>query len=354
MRSLSAAQRLVAMVLSIWLFIYFVPTLPEGNQRVDHTTKVPDESKGNQLVEHTTKVFNESYPLVDFNPLRLKHGPGKPFQALNLARIKNELIDKDRLKKTQEDPSYQKAVICGCYKCGTTSLWMLLFQQIFDRSFHNTTLEENGGKLFDPHKTESQAWQGAFEKPIPVQEAKEVLSSPSTFSFALIREPISRLVSAWKNKMACDGKTWGTSLDNREDRTKKLLKLSGMLLPKHIEENSKYCLEFPEFVEALRLVHRKGKQDYLNYHFLPQHLYCFRTLEPSYWMHIVTAGDPSIGSMFAHLFGLKDTNVTLAKENSSNKKEVLEISDHDMSILKAITADERAVIEPLLQQHKHR
>ena len=352
MSSIPTSKTIVAILvlLSIWIFIYFVPTLPEGNQWVDHTTKVPDESKGNQWVEHTTRAPNESYPLVDYKPFRLKYGPKRPFQALNLTRIKNELIDKVRLKKPQDQqgPHYENAVVCGCYKCGTTSFYTFLFQQIFDRSYSDTTLEENGGEPWWPQRTVSQGWQGVFEKPIPVKEAKKVLSSPYTFSLAIVREPISRLVSAWKNKMACSEKT--PDLKNRENRTKKLLKLSGMPLPKHIEENSKYCLEFPEFVEALRLVHSKGKQDYLDHHFLPQHLFCFRTVEPSDWMHIVPPGDPSIGPLFANLLGLKDTNVTLAKENSSSKKEVLEISDHDMSILKAITADERAMIEPLLKQ----
>ena len=177
-----------------------------------------------------------------------------------------------------------------------------------------------------------------------------MLSKPDTFSLALIREPISRLVSAWKNKIACDEKAWGTKKQAQAPTTKGLLQLSGMPLPKHIEENSKYCLEFPEFVEALRLVYSKGKQDYLDKHFLPQHLHCFRTVDPSDWTHIVSAGDPSIGPLFANLFGLKNTNATLPNKNSSTKKAVFEISDHDMSILKAITADERAVIEPLLKQ----
>ena len=354
MSSIPTSKTIVAILvlLSIWLFIYFVPTLPEGNQWVDHSTKVPDESKGNQWVEHTTKAPNESYPLVDYKPFRLKYGPKRPFQALNLTRIKNELIDKVRLKKPQDQqgPQYEKAVVCGCYKCGTTSFYFFLFQQIFDRSYSNTTLEENGGKPWWPHKTERKVWQGAFEEPIPVKEAKGELSSPDTFSIAIVREPISRLVSAWKNRFACDEKTWGTSVGGRTWITKELLELSEMPLPKHIEENSKYCLEFPEFVEALRLVYEEGDQDWLDMHILPQHLHCFRTVDPSDWTHIVTPGHPSIGPLFANLFGLKNTNVTLAKSNSSTKKAVLEISDHDMSILKAITADERAVIEPLLKQ----
>ena len=306
----------------------------------------PTLQNGNHWVGHATKATNESYPISEYNPLRKKYGPGKPFRALNLARIKNELIDKDRLKKTQEDPSYQKAVICGCYKCGTTSLYSFLFHQIFDHSLRSMT---NGVR--DVHKTEREYWQGAFEEhPIPVKDAKGELSSPDTFSIAIVREPISRLVSAWKNRFACDEKTWGTSVGGRTWITKELLKLSEMPLPKHIQENSKYCLEFPEFVEALRLVYEEGDQDWLDMHILPQHLHCFRTVDPSDWTHIVTPGHPSIGPLFANLFGLKNTNATLAKSNSSTKKAVLEISDHDMSILKAITADERAVIEPLLKQ----
>ena len=329
----------------------------KDNQWVDHVEKLPDQSKDNQSmnnveskdhqwVNNVTKMPNKSYPLVDYKPLRLKYGPGNPFRALNLVRTKNKLIDKNRLKKPQDQqaPSYQKAVICGCYKCGTTSFYSFPFQQIFDRPPPH--------RPGDLHFTErNKQWHGAFyNKHIPVKEAKQALSSPDTFSLAIVREPISRLVSAWKNKLACDRKTWGTSAAGQTYLVKKLLKVSGMPLPKHIHKRPKYCLEFPEFVEALRLVHSKGKQDYLDQHFLPQHLYCFRETDPSDWMHIVSTGDPSIGPMFVNLLGLKDTNVTLAKKNSSTKKAVLEISDHDMSILKAITADERAVIEPLLKQ----
>ena len=118
----------------------------KDNQWVDHVEKLPDQSKDNQSmnnveskdhqwVNNVTKMPNKSYPLVDYKPLRLKYGPGNPFRALNLVRTKNKLIDKNRLKKPQDQqaPSYQKAVICGCYKCGTTSFYSFLFQQIFDR-----------------------------------------------------------------------------------------------------------------------------------------------------------------------------------------------------------------------------
>ena len=138
----------ILVLLSIWLIIYFVSTLPEGNQWVDHTTKMPDLS----------------YPLVDYKPLRLEYGPAAPYQAMNLTRIKTELIDKDRLKKPQDQHAlhYEKAVVCRCSKCGGTSFFAFLFEQIFDAHHHSSGLLHRTGKYED--------WQGAFEEnPIPVK-----------------------------------------------------------------------------------------------------------------------------------------------------------------------------------------
>ena len=129
-----------------------------------------------------------------------------------------------------------------------------------------------------------------------------------------------------------------------------------MPIPKRLQglnpknHKNQYCLEFPEYVEALRLVYSQGKQDKLNPHLHPQHLNCFRTTEPTDWMHIAVASDPAIGPIFANLLGLKNENVTMLHQHSSGGN-ILEVSDNEMAILESITADERAIINPLLTRN---
>lgn len=283
------------------------------------------------------------YPLKNYNPLFRQ----SPYRDLDLVRA-HSLIAPDRLNNAFSSTThpFQRAVVCMCGKCGSTSFFNMLYQQIFDQPF-------KGPKNVYVQETDSEPWKGVFQKRLNVSNAKEILSHPKTFSFAIIREPISRLISAWKSKLACDDKRWKTEIGARWFLMQGLLELSGMPIPKRFqglnlkESKDQYCLEFPEYVEALRLVYSRGKQDELNGHFNPQHLHCFRTTKPTDWTHIVVASDPSIAPIFANLLGLKNENVTMphSRQTAGN---ILEISDNEVAILESITADERAIINPLL------
>ena len=337
----------LALIWSCFVPFFTLDPLLQGNEEVIGNMMMHATTSAQQT--HTTMpTKNKSYEIYKYNPLLEKDGMfEQPYQVLNVTRI-NQLIAPERKKKGQTQP-YQLGVLCGCFKCGTNSVYDFLFQQIFNHSF---TGDKDRIQI-----TDSEPWDGVFyEDTLPVAKAQETLSHPQTFSIAIIREPISRLVSAWKNKLACDEHLWNTHLPTREKMTKYLLEDSKMPIPQHIQENHEYCLEFSEFVEALRLMYSEGDQDWLDVHFIPQQLYCFRTADPSIWTHIAIASDPSVGPILANFLGLKNDNVTLAKLNSSGRqktqKPVLEISDHDMSILKDITFEERAIIDPLLQKYK--
>ena len=211
--------------------------IPFNTGSVEGVKKAKPEKPSKSTTEHPSieiekkEASNHSvsvYPLKNYNPLKSKHNH---YRVLDLARV-HALIAPNRLKNphTSTTQPYQRAVICGCAKCGSSSYFKFLYRLIFDKPF---TSPEKGVWV---QKTHSKAWKGAFQRrQLSLSKTKEVLSNPKTFSFALIREPISRLISAWKSKLACDGKRWNTDTSERWRFTEEILHLSEMPIPKQLQ-----------------------------------------------------------------------------------------------------------------------
>lgn len=230
-----------------------------------------------------------------------------------------------------DDASYnympsEQVLVCACAKCGSTSLYDFLFGLAFDRSWNYT------GMPFIQDVV-STRWENKW-KLLNQTQAKEVITKNKTFSFALSRDPRSRIISGWKSKAACeDG--WGTDIDDRARMVPRLLALAD--LP------TADCLHFEAFVNALAVVHRKGLAAQLNPHFRPQQFGCFRDFQSSLWSKVAPISDSSA----AHALGLRLGHLDVTDfphAHSSPASGAVNMTDRAKELLEEITRDEYAAL----------
>ena len=95
----------------------------------------------------------------------------------------------------------------------------------------------------------------------------------------IIRDPIDRLVSAYKNHVACDDVVQWKGPSDREAIVLHLLKLRDKDDKLNADvmqmEAKKRCLSFKEYVIVLADIHQMGKDSFINGHFRPQSCDCF-------------------------------------------------------------------------------
>ena len=136
----------------------------------------------------------------------------------------------------------------------------------------------------------------------------------STFSMMIIRDPIDRLVSAYKNHVACDGAFKWKGPSDRDEIVPHLLKLRDkedkLYSTVMAMEVAKRCFSFEEYVAVLLDIHHLGKDSLLNGHFRPQSCDCFiepantnttknQYRVPNFWTEV---GTISSTEMFQHFF----------------------------------------------------
>jgi len=177
-------------------------------------------------------------------------------------------------------PKYDLAVCC-CAKCGSTSFYGFLHQQLYGTS----TPPGNTA----PHGWSHEKWN-EFSK-ISAQQLMGVKNS-----FAVMRDPKERLISSWKSKIAC-GSKWNTDTTDRARIVPQLLELASK------DDDGKHCLEFDEFLETMKAVHDAGKASLLNPHLRPQQYGCFKDLKPSQWTFAAAISDPGFSAKLAEMLG---------------------------------------------------
>lgn len=221
----------------------------------------------------------------------------------------------------------EKNLICICAKCGSTSLYELLYQQTFGRKWNYTDQPYI-------HDVTSPRWKGKF-KVLGSSAVTYAMKSPETFSFALMRDPKERLISSWKSKVACDGTgDWGTDRVDRARMVPKLRDLAGF--------ESTTCLSFEKFLVTLAEVHRTGLAAQLNVHFRPQQYGCFRDVPPAQWSMVAEITDGKAAAKLASRFG--NNNVTAFPHDHSSPTSPLIITPRAQELLNEITKDEYAVL----------
>lgn len=180
-------------------------------------------------------------------------------------------------------------VVCGCGKCGTSSMYDYIYNKSFGKAW------PYGGSQPYIHSVTSDRWNSTWRLVHEAPEQGDVMNE--AFTFAIIRDPQERLVSAWKSKLAC-GDNFHTDIATREWMTKELLKLSGSKA-----ESFPKCLQLDQFLKTLEKVHQRHDAWQLDRHFLPQHLGCFYRFPPEEWSAVVTIEDPKALSSLSKQFG---------------------------------------------------
>jgi len=224
----------------------------------------------------------------------------------------------------------RKSIVCYCAKCGSTSITNELYKIVFGKPWDYPLTEPWIQEL------DSTRWEGLGKKVRKIDFGK-------TSSFAVIRDPKERIMSAFRSKVGCQG--WN-DLTDREKIVPTLLRLAG--LPKKVASKPQYgsglCLNKTVYLRALFMIHEQGLQGELNDHFLPQHLHCFRHAPPSKWTVVTTVESPKARCDLESVVSGKSAgvNCSLVKTHSSGKKARTPeaLSTIDEARLNAITRKE--------------
>mmetsp|Transcript_34828 Transcript_34828/g.75964 ORF Transcript_34828/g.75964 Transcript_34828/m.75964 type:complete len:308 (-) Transcript_34828:119-1042(-) len=227
----------------------------------------------------------------------------------------------------------KKVVACGCGKCGSTSMWNFIYAGQFGHPWSYTGSPYVQDVL-------SERWEGKVEHLKNMTE--QIAAMEEGFSFALIRDPKERLISAWKSKIACDTR-FGTDTRERTFLTQRLLQTAEK---EHAPEQN--CMDLETFLDALQSAHQLGKQGFLDRHFLPQNEGCFSRFKPSRWS-MVAAVDHS--GAFAELGNRLGNPAELPNKHASTSH--VTISERAAELLTNVTAKEYEVLADFLPQASH-
>ena len=233
------------------------------------------------------------------------------------------------------------ATLCACAKCGTTSLWEELFEIVEGKSFKSMNYT---GPPWVHDLSNKKLWTN-----IHAVRKSDWSNFQNQDSFALIRDPKERIVSAWKSKVRCNTRT---EIPGHRMVVPLLLKLAGPSSNISARTDEGFpCLDLSDFLAVLSHVLAQGKEALLENHLLPQHLGCFKNTPPSMWTVVTTISNPR-----ARCF-LK--SVVLKTPNSKSEEDSQMIQTHnytlslnltraDKDILDRITSKEYEMLGPYL------
>jgi len=182
-------------------------------------------------------------------------------------------------------PSENMAV-CGCGKCGTSSMYEYIYNKSFGHTFNYTD---------EPwvQEVESSRWEGKFEH-ITDHEKQEKLMN-SAYTYALIRDPKERIISSWKSKIACCD--WYHPDYDRSTFVRNLRALAALKYDESLK-----CQSLDDFLETMATIHRAGNAKDLDRHFLPQDLGCFSRFGAKRWTKVtVIQAEGSFDAISHHL-----------------------------------------------------
>jgi len=215
-------------------------------------------------------------------------------------------------------PDYNM-VVCGCAKCGTSSVYNYIYEKEFGEPWPYK------GEPYI-HEVTSERWMNRFAVIPEFKEQRELMDS--AYSFALVRDPKERLISAWKSKIACGGE-YHTDFDTRQWMVSELRLLANMT---GVTE----CMELEEFLETVSMVHAGNKAYLLDRHFLPQNLGCFFRTPMHMWTKVISIEEPESLAPIAERLGTDDTS---APSQHSSTAHVL-VSQRASDLLDNITKHE--------------
>jgi len=226
-------------------------------------------------------------------------------------------------------------VVCGCGKCGSTSMYLMLYKAVLGKEWNFK------GRPY-PQNILSDRWEKHFVKKNNVTMQEDIMKS--SFSFALIRDPKERLISAWKSKISCETEVWGTDTADRARLVPFLLRMADM--ESNADFNNMTCFDFPDFMKVLHVIHVKGRARYLDNHFLPQDLGCFDRFPPERWSKIATISD--VGAFLELGESLGNVTEVPAHDHISGNETDFIVSPEAGVLLEKVTKQEYVMLSPFL------
>uniref|UniRef100_A0A7S2KG62 Carbohydrate sulfotransferase n=1 Tax=Skeletonema marinoi TaxID=267567 RepID=A0A7S2KG62_9STRA len=260
----------------------------------DLQTSSAQKQKNDVTVKKDTNDASSEYE----SPKR-KGGEAKTNQEASEPSIAWEIMPAaDHMDATIAE--LKPATLCACAKCGTTSLWEELFAIVEGKSFMSMNYT---GPPFISKLSNRKLWTN-----IEAKRRTDWSNFKDQDSFALIRDPKERIVSAWKSKVTCDT---DEEIPGHRMFVPRLLKLAGPSSNMTARTDKGFpCLDLSDYLAVLSQIHAQGREGSLNEHFLPQHLGCFKDVPPSMWTVVTTISGPNA------LCSLK--SVVLKSANMSN------------------------------------
>jgi hypothetical protein len=253
----------------------------------------------------------------------------------------------------------KKVGVCACAKCGTTALYNGIYKGVYG---HQKTWGGDVQRLFVPEWHNFFAQDGAprdFFVSGFDDKGNYKNGTHDGHAMAFVREPISRLVSAWKDKFSCGlyvpaGKEstgrkkgdggWFEASNDPERRRQNIKFLTALTpwpsyegstkvsdtCPSHdyvspnsvttFNSNCTYvnCLGLDHFADLLLTVHKRGLQDDLNAHIKPQSRECFGGgASPDKWDTVSTGYDKAAIKKLGQLL---DAHISLDDDGAATKQ----------------------------------
>jgi len=225
----------------------------------------------------------------------------------------------------------QNLVVCGCGKCGTSSMYEYIYNKSFGHEFEYTD---------EPwvQEVESDRWKGKFQHITDQKEQDGLMNS--AYSFALVRDPKERIISSWKSKIACCD--WYHPDYDRATFVRNLRALAGQ----EYDESLK-CLELDEFLGTMAIIHRAGVAKDLDRHFLPQDLGCFSRFGAKEWTKVTVIDKDDAFDPIAEKLGVQKSEAPPHAHGSDAK---VQISEKAAKLLNEITKDEYDMLGEFLPE----
>ena len=350
--SSTMSSKLIPLVIGMLVILVAVPLLHKNvsmNPPVSLNLQTSSSSGWAQNQKNDVAVDEED-----------KHG-----LALALVAVPASKDDSPKHKPTKENKTYNKivawevmpakdadatgvdlkpATICACAKCGTTSLWTEFFSFVQGKSYDSMDYK---GPPWIHDLSNKLLWTN-----IQAKKKTDWSNFKKQDSFALIRDPKERIFSAWKSKVTCDIKH---EINGHMRLVPHLLELAGSRTNITARVDMGFpCLNLSDYLALLSQIHAHGKEGFLDGHFLPQHLGCFKDAPPSMWSVVTTISDPKALCSLKSVF-LRSTNTSNSKADNacqmrkSHAREfVLNLTREDEVILEKITSKEYVMLEQYL------
>jgi hypothetical protein len=237
-------------------------------------------------LQHLSSIILATPPLPGTPLLQIDEGEQMQKTDDNNSNETNTLrgeVGAWEVMPAKDEEQLKPATICACAKCGSTSLWTELFAIAHRKSFDSMNYK---GPPWIHDLSNKKLWTT-----IRAKKRTDWSNFKEQDSFALIRDPKERILSAWRSKVTCDT---DKEIGQHYKLIPHLLNLAGSssnITARH--DRGFPCLNLSEFLAVLFQIHTRGRESFLNSHFLPQHLGCFKYVPPSMWTVVMTISDPN-------------------------------------------------------------